>query len=111
MYYFDASWRTFCPFPRLSLSVANLSPLSPGRGPSWAGGLKSSDYELLCRDGTKAPVTDWRRCHLVRVPARGIVVRNDITSSVVYNMLSEGLVRLNTQHNTNSFILTRWCLH
>ncbi|XP_076010634.1 melanotransferrin [Genypterus blacodes] len=66
-----------------------------GHGPAWAQDLRSSDYQLLCRDGTKAPVTDWRRCHIVRVPARGIVVRNDITSSVVYNMLSEGLKKSN----------------
>ncbi|XP_034035386.1 melanotransferrin [Thalassophryne amazonica] len=65
--------------------------ITNGHGPSWAHNLNSSDYELLCRDGSRAPVTDWARCHLVRVPSRGIVVHNDITSSVVYNMLTEAL--------------------
>ncbi|XP_044056929.1 melanotransferrin [Siniperca chuatsi] len=62
-----------------------------GRGPTWAKPLLSSDYELLCRDGTRAPVSQWKTCHLVRVPFRGIVVSNDITPSVVLNMLTEGL--------------------
>ncbi|KAM9358516.1 melanotransferrin [Symphorus nematophorus] len=65
--------------------------VTDGRGPEWAKPLKSSDYELLCRDGTRAPITQWKTCHLVRIPFRGIVVNNDITPSVVYNMLTEGL--------------------
>ncbi|XP_029285599.1 melanotransferrin [Cottoperca gobio] len=62
-----------------------------GLGPAWAKPYLSSNYELLCRDGTRAPVSKWRTCHLVRVPFRGIVVNNDITPSVVLNMLTEGL--------------------
>ncbi|XP_051997558.1 melanotransferrin-like [Xyrauchen texanus] len=62
-----------------------------GKGDSWTQGLHSDDYQLLCRDGTRSPVNDYERCHLARVPSRGIVVHNDISSSVVYNMLREGL--------------------
>ncbi|XP_030646988.1 melanotransferrin [Chanos chanos] len=62
-----------------------------GKGDAWAQGLKSEDYELLCRDGTRSPVNNYKTCNLVRVPARGIVVRSDVDTSVVYNMLREGL--------------------
>uniref|UniRef100_A0A3P8WXM1 Serotransferrin n=1 Tax=Cynoglossus semilaevis TaxID=244447 RepID=A0A3P8WXM1_CYNSE len=64
---------------------------SDGHGPEWAKPLMSSNYELLCRDGTRAAVSQWKSCHLVRVPFRGIVVGSDITPSVVYNMLTEGV--------------------
>uniref|UniRef100_A0A8C4F1M5 Serotransferrin n=1 Tax=Dicentrarchus labrax TaxID=13489 RepID=A0A8C4F1M5_DICLA len=67
----------------------------------WAKPLLSSDYELLCRDGSRAPVSQWNRCHLVRVPFRGIAVGNHITPSVVFTMLKEGLTRCQTLHNSN----------
>lgn len=82
-----------------------LSCCVVGNGdPAWTTGLKSSDYELLCRDGTRAPVTEYRRCHLVRVPARGIVVKSDISGTVVYNMLTEGLVGNNLHPNLKEAI-------
>ncbi|KAM3619838.1 uncharacterized protein V6R79_014366 [Siganus canaliculatus] len=62
-----------------------------GKGPAWAHTLKSADYELLCHDGSRAPVANWRSCHLVRVPARGIVVGHHVTPSVVYGLLKDGL--------------------
>lgn len=68
-----------------------VSENTDGQGDSWAQGLHSDDYQLLCRDGTRSPVSDYEKCHLARVPSRGIVVHTDISSSVVYNMLREGL--------------------
>ncbi|XP_076871146.1 melanotransferrin [Brachyhypopomus gauderio] len=62
-----------------------------GKGESWAQGLLSKDYQLLCPDGTRSAVSNYTHCHVARVPSRGIVVRNDINSSVVYFMLKEGL--------------------
>lgn len=79
----------------LACLLANQLLFSPDQTPPWATKLNSADYELLCRDGSRAPVSQWNRCHLVRVPFRGIVVGMDVTPSVVFNMLTEGLVRLN----------------
>ncbi|KAM4771110.1 melanotransferrin [Rhinophrynus dorsalis] len=62
---------------------------------SWAQDVISSDYQLLCRDGSHADVTEWRQCHLAKVPARAVVVRPDTDGSVIYKMLHEGQQKYN----------------
>ncbi|GCC31892.1 hypothetical protein chiPu_0010352 [Chiloscyllium punctatum] len=37
-----------------------------------ATGLNSSDFKLLCLNGTQAPVTDYKMCHLAQVPAQTV---------------------------------------
>ncbi|XP_075719776.1 melanotransferrin [Rhinoderma darwinii] len=61
----------------------------------WAKDILSSDYQLLCRDGTRADVTEWKRCNLARVPAHAVVVRSDVDGSLVYKMLHEGQQKYN----------------
>ncbi|XP_038671910.1 melanotransferrin-like [Scyliorhinus canicula] len=59
-----------------------------GKNPmAWAKILNSSDYQLLCRDGSRADVTDWKACHLARVPAHAVVVRSDTDGTSVFNAL------------------------
>ncbi|KAM9789615.1 transferrin-a [Neosynchiropus ocellatus] len=38
---------------------------------------KKGDYELLCLDNTRAPINEYKRCHLARVPAHAVVTRKD----------------------------------
>ncbi|KAK2489244.1 hypothetical protein MC885_008954 [Smutsia gigantea] len=63
----------------------------PGKTlPSWGQTLLSRDFKLLCRDGSRADVTEWRRCHLARVPAHAVVVRADADGGLVFRLLNEG---------------------
>ncbi|CAJ1072255.1 transferrin-a isoform X2 [Xyrichtys novacula] len=38
---------------------------------------EKSKYELLCKDDSRAPIDDYQRCHLAKVPAHAVVTRKD----------------------------------
>ncbi|XP_077927800.1 inhibitor of carbonic anhydrase-like isoform X3 [Halichoerus grypus] len=49
-----------------------------GKNPeAWAKDLKLGDFELLCLDGTRKPVTEAWRCNLAIVPNHAVVSRKD----------------------------------
>ncbi|XP_066206562.1 lactotransferrin-like [Saccopteryx leptura] len=49
-----------------------------GRGTAeWTRDLKLEDFELLCPDGTRKPVTEAASCHLSVAPNHAVVSRND----------------------------------
>ncbi|XP_005406867.1 PREDICTED: inhibitor of carbonic anhydrase-like [Chinchilla lanigera] len=49
-----------------------------GKNPEvWAKDLKQEDFELLCLDGTKKPVTEAKSCHLATVPNHAVISRKD----------------------------------
>ncbi|NXH69419.1 TRFM protein, partial [Hydrobates tethys] len=62
---------------------------------SWAQRLRSQDFQLLCRNGHTADVTEWRTCHLARIPARAVVVRPDTDGTLVFQFLNQGQQRFN----------------
>ncbi|XP_012681770.2 transferrin-a [Clupea harengus] len=38
---------------------------------------EKGNYELLCKDGTRKSIDDYKTCHLARVPAHAVVSRKD----------------------------------
>ncbi|CAH1266109.1 LTF [Branchiostoma lanceolatum] len=44
---------------------------------NWAAGLRSNEFELLCTDGSRRPVDQWRECSLARVPSHAVMTSND----------------------------------
>ncbi|XP_063080383.1 melanotransferrin isoform X3 [Cavia porcellus] len=68
--------------------------------PSWGKALLSQDFELLCRDGSRASVTEWRRCHLAQVPARAVMVRADMDGKLILQLLGEGQLLFNREGST-----------
>jgi hypothetical protein len=54
---------------RSSLRSSRFHFLSDGHNNAgWAAALKSEDFELLCPDGGRAPVDQYTRCNLAKVP-------------------------------------------
>ncbi|XP_043925554.1 serotransferrin-A-like isoform X2 [Protopterus annectens] len=49
----------------------------------WAKNLKSTDFELLCLDDSRAPVANYRKCYLAKVPAHAVVTRPEKRKEVV----------------------------
>ncbi|XP_041751871.1 serotransferrin-1 isoform X2 [Coregonus clupeaformis] len=62
---------------------------SDGNGPTWAKGLKSTDFELLCLDGTTQPITNFRDCHLAKVPAHAVITRPEKRNDVLSILLEQ----------------------
>jgi len=61
---------------------------SDGKGPDWAKGLRSSDYELICPVG-RADITDYASCNLAGVPSHAVITRPDVRDKVVETLLKQ----------------------
>uniref|UniRef100_A0A8C7JK99 Serotransferrin n=1 Tax=Oncorhynchus kisutch TaxID=8019 RepID=A0A8C7JK99_ONCKI len=76
--------------------------MTDGSGPVWAQNLMSSDFELLCQDGTTKPVTHFRECHLAKVPAHAVITRPESRGEVV-SILLEQQARFGSSGSDSSF--------
>uniref|UniRef100_A0AAZ3RH20 Serotransferrin n=1 Tax=Oncorhynchus tshawytscha TaxID=74940 RepID=A0AAZ3RH20_ONCTS len=76
--------------------------MTDGNGPVWAQNLMSSDFELLCQDGTTQPVTKFRECHLAKVPAHAVITRPESRGEVV-SILLEQQARFGSSGSDSSF--------
>lgn len=58
--------------------MANDTLLSSGKGTEeWARNLRLEDFELLCLDDTRKPVTEAKNCHLAVAPNHAVISRTD----------------------------------
>ncbi|XP_041638917.1 melanotransferrin [Cheilinus undulatus] len=65
----------------------------------WADGWTSSDFELLCGDGRRAPLSDWESCNLGVVPPNTVMTRPVLTARV-YDFLMKSQETLSANPNT-----------
>lgn len=68
---------------------SSMSPVVKGRGPTWASGVNSNDYELICPKKNPVPVSDFINCNLADVPAHAVVTRPEIRRQVVTILQSQ----------------------
>lgn len=59
--------------------LTNIDSLSSS---GWADGWSSSDFELLCSDGGRAPLSEWKTCNLGVIPPNTVMTRPVLTARV-----------------------------
>lgn len=76
-----AFWSYFCG------DATHGSSLPPENAPE-----EKDQYELLCLDGSRQPVDNYKACHWARVPAHAVVARDDSKVDDIWNFLSKAQV-------------------
>lgn len=65
----------------------------------WAKGWVSRDFELLCADGQRASLTEWKNCNLGAIPPN-IVMTRPVLAARIYDFL------MKSQVSSNHFLIT-----
>ncbi|XP_038552196.1 melanotransferrin isoform X2 [Micropterus salmoides] len=76
--------------------LANILSLS---STGWAEGWTSSDFELLCGDGRRAPLSEWESCNLGVIPPNTVMTRPVLTARV-YDFLMKSQETLTANPKT-----------
>lgn len=63
------------------------SPLPPENAPD-----QKDEYELLCLDGSRQPVDNYKTCNWARVAAHAVVARDDSKAEDIWSFLSKAQV-------------------
>ncbi|KAG8455832.1 hypothetical protein GDO86_001869, partial [Hymenochirus boettgeri] len=66
----------------------------------WAQGYSVADFELLCPDGERAPLTDWHSCNLGTVPPN-VVMTRPIATAKIYDFILKSQDSLKPEKGTN----------
>ncbi|XP_072170261.1 melanotransferrin-like [Diadema setosum] len=80
----------------------NTDLQAPGLG--WNDDLRSADYELLCLDGTRAPVDQWMSCNLAKVPSHTVVTaisKSDSQKMEIWNLLNQAQTQFGNDTGNN----------
>ncbi|VDI36666.1 melanotransferrin-like [Mytilus edulis] len=59
----------------------------------WARNRRSDDYELMCKDGTRKPIDEWRTCHLGKLPSNAVVTgkhKSEEDVNIYWQLLNYG---------------------
>ncbi|XP_076012960.1 saxiphilin-like [Genypterus blacodes] len=76
---------------------ANILSLSSS---GWAEGWKSEDFELLCSDGSRAPLSEWESCNMGVIPPNTVMTRPVLTARV-YDFLMKSQETLAANPNSD----------
>ncbi|KAJ8034044.1 Melanotransferrin [Holothuria leucospilota] len=72
----------------------------------WAVNLSSHDFEILCRDGSRRPITEHENCRIATSPSHAVVTAGDKSKNDIHNyvqLLLKAVVLFGDVENSRSF--------
>lgn len=80
-------WTFVCVLVYFGGDASCGSPLPPENAPD-----QKDEYELLCLDGSRQPVDNYKTCNWARVAAHAVVARDDSKAEDIWSFLSKAQV-------------------